>query len=375
MTDRPKSIFRPKPLILLISGAASLLVSAEAYRVWQDVGGRKVEAVFKGMDGDQVKLGLENGKTLPFPLTKLSEADREWLKTATAPATQQTAELRVPDALEVILEDNCYDCHEDGTEKGDVRLDNLAELSITARLDLMNRMQEQVYLKQMPPKKKKSQPSEQERGEIVAWLSSELGKHDAAKLWDKLRYPSYGNYVDHEKLFSGEIKEPAFTPARRWLVSPQIFDSRVRDVFGLTGNDRNATLGGLTNPFALPDASGVRDYDIGSLDGGTLLVMLTNVEWISERQIRPALVKKGLVGANDFPDPKDKFMPRVMPAEFENIIFKDSEPSDDEIQAAIDRQFQQVLRRSPTESEMAKYLDLTKGAIRPPGIRKDCARC
>jgi hypothetical protein len=274
--------------------------------------------------------------------------------------------FRVDPAAHEILETHCFDCHEQGTEKGDIRLDNLDELPLSARLDLMNRIQEQVYLKQMPPKKK-SQPSEEDRKVLGTWLWMELHTHNASKLEDKLRYPSYGNYVDHEKLFSGENKDPASTPARRWLVSPQIFDARVRDVFGLEGRERNAKFGGVTNPFSLPDASGVRDYDIGSLDGGSLLVMLTNADYISDRQIRPARVKIGELDANDFPDPKDKFMPRLVPVEFENIIFKKSEPSDDDMVAAIKRQFHNVLRREPTESELAKYLDLTKEAIRAAG--------
>jgi hypothetical protein len=285
------------------------------------------------------------------------------------PMVANTAELppfQVDPAAAAVLENHCFSCHEEGTEKGDVRLDNLGELTLSARLDLMNRVQEQVYLKQMPPKKK-AQPSEPEREELVSWLWKELHTHNASKLEDKLRYPSYGNYVDHEKLFSGRIQEPASTPSRRWLVRPQIFDSRVRDVFGLEGRDRAVPFPGLTNPFSLPDASGVRDYDLGSLDGGTLLVMLTNAEWISDRQIRPARVKNGEMGANDFPDPKDKFMPRKVPVEFEAIIFKKSGPSEEEMKAAILRQFQNVLRRPPSETEMARYLDLTREAIGAAG--------
>ena len=266
-----------------------------------------------------------------------------------------------------ILSNYCTDCHEDGTEKGDIRLDNLEELPLQARLDLMNRALEQVYLKQMPPKKKKDQPSEEEREELGEWLWETLHAHNASKLEDKLRYPSYGNYVDHEKLFSGENKDPAFTPARRWLVRPQIFDARVREIFGMERSQRGVSFAGVTNPFSLPDTSGVRDYDIGSLDGGSLLVMLTNAEYISDRQIRPARVKNGEIQANDFPDPKDKFMPRTVPSEFENIIFKKTEPSDDEIQAAIGRQFEAVLKRPPSETEMEKYLGLTKEAIRAAG--------
>lgn len=265
-----------------------------------------------------------------------------------------------------ILGEYCTDCHEDGTEKGGIRLDNLGELKLDARLDLMNRALEQVYLKQMPPKKK-LQPSESEREALGGWLWQVLHSHNASKLEDKLRYPSYGNYVDHGKLFSGEIKQPASTPARRWLVRPQIFDSRVRDVFGLQGRERGVSLNGVTNPFSLPDASGVRDYDIGSLDGGTLLVMLANAEYISDRQIRPTRIKTGEIGANDFPDPKDRFLPRTVPAEFEVIVFKKSEPTEDEMKAAIGRQFQNVLRREPAEAEMAKYLGLTREAIQAAG--------
>ena len=276
------------------------------------------------------------------------------------------AEFRVDPKAAEILSKYCTDCHEDGTEKGDIRLDNLAELTLDARLNLMNRALEQVYLKQMPPKKK-DQPSESERNALGDWIWQELNAHNASKLEDKLRYPSYGNYVDHEKLFSGKIKESAFTPARRWLVSPLIFDERVRDVFSLEGKDRSTPLTGVTNPFVLPDASGVRDYDIGQLDGGSLLVMLTNVEWISERQIRPARVKAGEIKADDFPDPKDRWTPSRTPIEFETIILSASAPSDDQVRAAITKQFNLVLRRPPTDGEMTKYFSLTQLAMKAAG--------
>ena len=109
--------------------------------------------------------------------------------------------FEVPKEVGIILEDNCQSCHEDGTAKGDVRLDNLGALPLITRLDLMNKMLEQVYLKQMPPKKK-AQPSEEERNKLGAWLWEALHSQNASKLEDKLRYPSYGNYVDHDKLFS-----------------------------------------------------------------------------------------------------------------------------------------------------------------------------
>jgi hypothetical protein len=108
-------------------------------------------------------------------------------------AVGENGAFRVHPDAEVILEDYCFSCHEDGTEKGDIRLDNLGDLSLDARLDLLNKAQEQLVFEEMPPKKKESQPSEAERASLVAWVSGELRKHNASKLEDKLRKPEFGN--------------------------------------------------------------------------------------------------------------------------------------------------------------------------------------
>ncbi len=270
--------------------------------------------------------------------------------------------FEMPSAPAGLLENYCWSCHDVDSEKGEIRLDNLAALTLEARLDLLNKVHEQIYIHTMPPEKKE-QPSEGERAEMINWVSSELKKHGASKLEDKLRYPSYGNYVDHDKLFSGEIEAAPFSPARRWLVSPQIFEERVKDVFKLEGRDRKRNLYGVTNPFMLPDQSGVRDYDNSLLDGGHLLVMLTNAEWISYKQIRVARVKKGELAADEFPNAKDRWVPRETPAALEAVILKDTTPSEDELVAAIQTQFDLVLQREPSLEEVERYLELTRSSI------------
>ena len=277
-------------------------------------------------------------------------------------AAAESPPFHVDPAAAGLLDQYCFSCHDEETQKGHIRLDNLEGLALDARLDLMNKMQEQVYLNQMPPKKK-TQPSEDERKNLGSWLWGELDAYKASKLEDKLRYPSYGNYVDHDKLFSGKITDAPYTPARRWLVNPQIFEQRVLDVFGLEGRDRETKLSGVTNPFLLPDAAGVRDYDNSTLDGGHLLVMLTNAEWISNKQIRPARVKNGELGANDFPDPREKWSPKQTPPALEAIILKKSAPTDEEMIKAIRQQFASVLRRDPSDDELARYLELTSSSI------------
>jgi hypothetical protein len=208
---------------------------------------------------------------------------------ATVPGTP----FEVSRNVSSLLDTYCFSCHDEETRKGDLRLDNLETMPLEARLDLMNRMQEQIFLREMPPKKKK-QPEEVERDLLSAWLSGELRAHNASKLEDKLRKPEFGNVVDHDKLFSGKYKDlPAFTPDRRWLISEFIFEDKINRIMGLSTargidgkrrpvvgyNHRNGVS--LTNPFLLPAHSGVRYYDTTILDGGHLQTMIGNAREIS----------------------------------------------------------------------------------------------
>ncbi len=220
------------------------------------------------------------------------------------------AELAIPQPVQKVLGSYCYDCHDADTQKGEVRLDNLKNLTLEARLDLLNRVQEQVYFGEMPPKKK-AQPTEAERGLLTEWLGKELRAHGASNLEEKLRKPEFGNVVDHGKLFSGKYKDlPGSTPDRRWLISEFIFDAKMNRLLEYTPQrdiDRkrqrvigdNNRGGILTNPFLLPNHSGVRYYDTTPLDGGHLLTMLSNAREVSRFMIErsrtspylPALTK------------------------------------------------------------------------------------
>ncbi len=276
---------------------------------------------------------------------------------------QAQSAFRVAPAAEQLLESHCSSCHGEDSQKGDVRFDKLGGLPLAERLALLNRMQEQTFLGQMPPKSRKSQPTAVERKALLDWIGGELRVHNASTLEDKLRLPAYGNYVDHDKLFSGEITDAPFTPARRWLVSPQIFAQRASDVFGPMGFGRPANLYGVTNPFVLPDASGVRYYDNESLDGGALLVMLTNADWMSQKQVLGPRVKGGEVKADALPNPQDRWVPKNYPAAFDAIVLKKSAPTDAEISEAVRAQFASVLQRAPSDAGLAKYAKLTRDAI------------
>jgi hypothetical protein len=289
-----------------------------------------------------------------------------WTAWSVAHAEESAPLLAIPPKVSGVLTRYCADCHGAESGEGDVNLNDFASLTYGGQLELLNKVQDQLFFKTMPPADAK-QPGEDERILVTSWLRAELRKYGTSKLDEKLRYPAYGNYVDHELLFGGSGDDAPFTPARRWLVSPQIFNERVLDVFKLQGQERDRLrmqgFYGVTNPFVLPDQSGVRYYDNAALDGGHLLVMLGNAQWISEKQIRAARVKKGDFKADQFENQRDRWYPSSTPSAFESIILNAAKPTADEVTRAIETQFDRVLQRRPTADELRKYGELTRDAI------------
>lgn len=227
-------------------------------------------------------------------------------------ATSPTEPFRVGERVLPLLKTYCFSCHNADEQNGEVRLDSLESLKLDARLDLLNRAHEQIFIGEMPPKNEK-QPTEAERNQMADWVATELRAHHASKLEDKLRMPEYGNVVDHDKLFSGKYKDlPGSTSDRRWLISQYIFDAKFnklleynaqRDIDGkrqnvIGDNNRNGVRVNLTNPFLLPTHSGVRYYDTTILDGGHLLTMLTNAKEVSAFMLNRAK-SRGYIPAID----------------------------------------------------------------------------
>jgi mono/diheme cytochrome c family protein len=273
----------------------------------------------------------------------------------------------VPDDIANKLNTYCIECHGPDAQKGKVRFDTLDQLTPEGRVDFLTRANESVHFEEMPPSTR-DQPSDEDRESLLAWFSTQLDGSVDKKLQEKMRYPHYGNIVDHELLFSGEITDKPFTPSRRWLVSPQIFKERVMDVFQLEGRERenyqSREFYGVTNPFVLPADSGVKDYDIGMLTGGHLLVMLNNAQWIAEKQVFATKLHGTRHKDVRFENPKDKWYPRNFgPEAFKAVLNAEGAPTDEQLAAAIQQQFDLVLNRKPTDEELAKYLGLMKQMV------------
>jgi len=114
-------------------------------------------------------------------------------------------------------------------------------------------------------------------------------------------------------LFSGEYKdEPGFTYDRRWLISEYIFNAKFQRILenaptARKQNKRVSVVGSkrfrsfsLTNPFLLPNRSGVRYYANEDLTGGHLSSMLTNAQDTAE-----------YITSEIIPRKKERYLPAI----------------------------------------------------------------
>lgn len=101
-----------------------------------------------------------------------------------------------------LLQKFCYDCHGDGSDKGDFALDEYPEYSkLIADKVLWDHARQQLVTHVMPPEKKKEKPSLPERDEIVAWIDDTVFWFDPQKIdpghvtYRRLNRTEYNNTI------------------------------------------------------------------------------------------------------------------------------------------------------------------------------------
>ena len=84
-----------------------------------------------------------------------------------AAAGDDASPLTAPAPVQRLLNNYCIGCHSVQKSEGDVRLDTFSNLDAKVRLDLLNKLQEQIHFSQMPPQDEK-QPDTAERKLLAA---------------------------------------------------------------------------------------------------------------------------------------------------------------------------------------------------------------
>ena len=86
-----------------------------------------------------------------------------------------TDTLTVPEPVHGVMSKYCISCHGEKKSKGQVRLDTLSKADMKVRLDVLNKLQEQLHFREMPPEDEK-QPAPAVQKLLADWVRGELLK-------------------------------------------------------------------------------------------------------------------------------------------------------------------------------------------------------
>ena len=217
------------------------------------------------------------------------------------------------DGLSQFLGKWCLDCHGPGTQESGLRFDTLSQEWDDPKIAAQWRqIEEQVLFREMPPEGSDAADAA-ERKQFVEAIESQLEPHGHGfGLADKMLLPEYGNLLDHDTLFSGQVKKQPYTSARLWRQRPGIYKKMWGPHYGQQhrisvkiggGNQataRNRVQHGphkgkaiskryfanekFANPFFeyVHRASGITDYASIMADQASLESLLTNAESMAE---------------------------------------------------------------------------------------------
>lgn len=229
--------------------------------------------------------------------------------------------------IKPFLAEHCVRCHGEKKQKADFTVDDINGLVTSGNdVERWEKILEMVSLGDMPPEDEE-QPSKVEKSRVQGWISVELAKIGRGHDLSKLALPHQANRVDHDDLFSGKFKDPAFSPPRMWRKSPQIY-SRFASEMRVK----------LSQPLLGLGGKGIQDYASLVADESTIKTMMRNSNLVAEQMVSPT---------------------RSHMNRFLNGFFKEGaeEPSEEGVERALVELFKQIYQREPTPEDRARYIE------------------
>ena len=150
------------------------------------------------------------------------------------------------------LKVHCVKCHGPRKSEADVTLHDIgSDFDSTDNVDLWQRVLEKIALGEMPPERE-PRPDAGAVKQLDDWITTELRKSGNAVGQHRFD-PVFGNYVDHDALFSGKHIGPAWSPARLWRISPYISSAKYRNRQQLGRH-----LNGASQPYSVSDEPNIK---------------------------------------------------------------------------------------------------------------------
>ena len=265
---------------------------------------------------------------------------------------QPLAELKLASADESKAEYNrvvvpffakhCNDCHNKKDSEGDL---DLALLDFDMKSSTSGArwatLVEKLTKGEMPPKKR-TRPNPEAVAAVIRWANAEAKR--ANRHFTRREAFANGNKVPHDSLFNPQHIPPFAADPQIRRISPEIYAAFLAEMKGKSG---------LGQPFSPSGRTTFKDMGAPKVDEPVTAQLLQNALAIVEGRTAHKLEGDKVVGN--------------MPREFSVLFDPRTPPSDPQIEAAIVHQFNQVLRRTPTDLEKSRFVALMKKNIADGG--------
>ena len=254
--------------------------------------------------------------------------------------------LAVANDYPALFQKYCLDCHDSQTKEGGLSLESISGFKDAAP-EVWDAIHEKLQLRQMPPKDSE-QPSGEDREEMLAWVAGAL-QSNGHHVSNKLQWPNYGNYVDHEELFRSEPHPAPATSVRIWRKRPEAYAVRNR--------------GGI-QAFSMVPGQQISDFSaLYTIDESSTEIILRNAQQLIASWTQVELRDGELIKAEGS-QTQAVFLP---------ILHPEQEPDVEEFAKAVNWQFHWALEREATEEELQRLKTLYDSVTKEYG-RQQAAR-
>ncbi|MEM1069660.1 MAG: DUF1588 domain-containing protein, partial [Planctomycetota bacterium] len=188
------------------------------------------------------------------------------------------------------------------------------------------------------------QPDTQQLERFQAAITAHLESINQAKGAWEAQLPKYANRVDHDALFIGEHKGPAFTPARAWRINGNTYSQLMKDLE-------------LGFDFVVPlqaNEEGFKDYAQLYADEATIRTMMQNAKRVADSILFGRLHSpRGAATRN--PNAKaGRSGSRYR--EIKEFLAIETLPTDSQLKTVTRFAFRLLLNREPLEEELNRYV-------------------
>ncbi len=227
---------------------------------------------------------------------------------------------------------HCNRCHEGKKARGDLVLEKLnPDMKESTSAGRWALLLEKLATREMPPESE-PRPSDESLLAVTQWIQAEFkraNKHSARRPAN-----SNGNVLAHRLLFDPKLAAPFDAPARIRLISPEIYKEAVG--LGQGGS-------GLGQPFSPSGGTTFKDMGAPRADEPVTQQLLANALLLVERQTAHQVKDNKVVASPGSVRELVALMDEKTPLTKSNM------------EKAIVYQFNKVLGRKPSDTELARF--------------------